>query len=103
VWLPSARGVAEFLAEEARLHRLPSGSLERLRLLAEAAREFENMFFEDGSVDCLGFYVTLWGGVYRVYAVAAYHPRDSREPVIEVLDVGEWVGVERLKRLAARA
>jgi hypothetical protein len=96
VWFPSARGVAEFLAEEARLRRLPLESLERLKQLAEAASEFEGLFFEDG-VECLGYYVLWWGRTYKVYVVVAYH---SSEPVIEVLDVEEWVGVSRAKRLA---
>jgi hypothetical protein len=96
VWLPSARSVAEFLAEEARLRRLPSGSLERLRQLAEAAGEFEGLFFEDG-VECLGYYVLWWGHTYKVYVVVAYH---SSKPFIDVLDIEEWVGVSRAKRLA---
>jgi hypothetical protein len=96
VWFPSARGVAEFLAEEARLGRVDSAALERLMLLAGAAGEFEGLFFEDG-VECLGYYVLWWGRTYRVYVVVAYH---SSEPVIEVLDVEEWVGVSRAKRLA---
>jgi hypothetical protein len=96
VWLPTAKSVAEFLAEEARLRRLPLESLERLKLLAEAASEFESFFFEDG-VECLGYYVLWWGRTYKVYAVVAYH---SSEPIIEVLDIEEWVGVSRAKRLA---
>jgi hypothetical protein len=96
VWLPTARGVAEFLVEEARLRRVDSATLERLRLLAEAAGEFEGLFFEDG-VECLGYYVVWWGGVYRVFVVVAYH---SSEPIIEAMDVEEWVGVSRAKRMA---
>jgi hypothetical protein len=96
VWLPTARSVAEFLAEEARLRRLNSATLERLRLLARAAGEFESLFFEDG-VECLGYYVVWWGYTYKVYVVVAYH---SSEPILEVLDVEEWVGVSRAKRLA---
>jgi hypothetical protein len=38
--------------------------------------------------------------VYRVFVVVAYH---SREPILEVLDVEEWVGVSRAKRLAYSA
>jgi hypothetical protein len=96
VWLPTARGVAEFLAEEARLRRVDSATLERLRLLAEAAGEFEGLFFEDG-VECLGYYVIWWGRTYRVYVVVAYH---SSQPFIEAIDIEEWVGVSRAKRLA---
>jgi hypothetical protein len=96
VWLPTARSVAEFLAEEARLRRLNSAALERLVELARAAGEFEGLFFEDG-VECLGYYVLWWGHTYRVYVVVAYH---SREPIIEAIDIEEWVGVSRAKRLA---
>jgi hypothetical protein len=97
VWFPTARSVAEFLAEEARLRRVDSATLERLRLLAEAASEFEGMFFEGDGVECLGYYVVWWGRTYRVYVVVAYH---SSEPFIEAIDIEEWVGVSRAKRLA---
>jgi len=100
VWLPTARSVAEFLAEEARLRRLPLESLERLRLLVEAAREFEGLFFEDGVEECLGYYVMWWGHTYKVYVVVAYH---SSEPFIEAIDIEEWVSVKRAERLATRA
>jgi hypothetical protein len=100
VWLPTARDVAEFLAEEARLRRIPSGSLERLILLAKAAGEFESIFFDGGEEDNLGYYVIWWGYMYKVYVVVAYH---SSEPFIEAIDIEEWVSVKRAERLAARA
>jgi hypothetical protein len=88
--------VAGFLVEEVRLRRLPLESFERLRLLVEAVREFEGVFFEDG-VDCLGYYVVWWGGCYRVFVVVAY---DSPGGLfIEAVNVEEWVGVARAERL----
>jgi hypothetical protein len=99
VWLPSARGVVEFLAEEARLGRVDSATLERLRRLAGAAGEFESMFFEDGDgVECLGYYVVWWGGCYRVFVVVAYY--SSNGLFIEAIDVEEWVSVKRAGGLA---
>jgi hypothetical protein len=102
VWFPSVRDVAGFLAEEVRLRRIPSGSLERLRLLVEAASEVEGLFFGDGDgeVACLGFYVVRVGHVYKVFVVVAYYSPSG--PYIEAVDVEEWVSVERAKRLAAR-
>jgi hypothetical protein len=88
--------VAGFLVEEVRFRRLSLGSFERLRLLVEAAREFEDVFFEDG-VDCLGYYVVWWGGCYRVFVVVAYH--SSSGLFIEAINVEEWVSVARAKRL----
>lgn len=98
VWLARAGDVVEFLVEESRLRRLSGGVLERVLGLARAVSDFEGLFFEDG-VECLGYYVVWWGGSYRVYVVVAYL---SGEPVIEVVDVEEWVAVSRAKRLAAR-
>jgi hypothetical protein len=92
--------VAEFLAEEARLHRLPLEASERLIRLAKAAMEFEDMFFEGGEEDNLGYYVVWRGYMYKVYVVVAYH---HSQPFIEAIDVEEWVMVSRAKRLAARA
>jgi hypothetical protein len=46
----------------------------------------------------LGYYVVWFGGSYRVFVVVAYY--SSNGPFIEVIDVEEWVGVERAKRLA---
>jgi hypothetical protein len=97
VWLPTAKAVAEFLVEESRLLRVNSATLERLLLLAKAAGEFENVFFGDGEEECLGYYVVWWGGLYRVYVVVGYH---AREPIIEAIDIEEWVSVARAKRLA---
>ena len=99
VWLPTAKSVVEFLAEEVRLRRVNSAVLERLLGLARAASEFETVFFGDGDGDivCLGYYVLWWGGVYKVFVVVAYY---SSEPFIEVMDVEEWVSVERVERLA---
>jgi hypothetical protein len=97
VWLPSARDVGEFLAGEARLRRVPLGSLDRLLLLARAASEFENVFFGDGDAVCLGYYVVWWGGSYRVFVVVAYD--SSGGLFIEAVNVEEWVGVARAKRL----
>jgi hypothetical protein len=97
VWLPSARDVAEFLEEEARLRRLPRGELERLTQLAKAAGEFEGMFFEDGEARCLGYYVLWLGPNYRVYVVVAHH---SSQPIIEAIDIEEWVTVSRARKLA---
>jgi len=98
VWLPSAGDVGEFLAGEARLGRLPFGELDRLLGLARAASEVEGLFFGDGDAVCLGYYVVWFGGSYRVFVVVAYY--SSNGPFIEVVDVEEWVGVERAKRLA---
>jgi hypothetical protein len=94
--------VAGFLVEESRLGRLPRGELDRLLGLAGAASEVEGLFFGDGDgeVACLGFYVVRVGHVYRVFVVVAYY--SSSGPYIEAVDVEEWVGVERAKRLAAR-
>jgi hypothetical protein len=97
VWLPTAKNVAEFLAEEARLHRLPLEASERLILLAKAAMEFEDMFFEGGEEDNLGYYVMWRGHTYKVYVVVAYH---SSQPTIEAIDIEEWVSVAKAKRLA---
>jgi hypothetical protein len=88
--------VAEFLAEESRLRRLPRGELDRLLGLVRAVSGFEDVFFGDG-VDCLGYYVVWWGGCYRVFVVVAY---DSPGGLfIEAVNVEEWVGVARAERL----
>lgn len=100
MWLPTAREVAEFLAEEARLRRLPRGELERLLLLARATSEFEDMFFEGGEEDNLGYYVMWRGSMYKVYVVVAHY---SSEPVIEAIDIEEWVTVSRARKLARLA
>jgi hypothetical protein len=97
VWLPAARDVVGFLVEEVRLGRVDSATLERLLLLARAAGEFESLFFGGGDSVCLGYYVVWWGHTYRVYVVVAYH---SREPVIEAINIEEWVTVSRAKGLA---
>jgi hypothetical protein len=98
VWLPTAKNVAEFLAEEARLHRLPLEASERLIRLAKAAIEFEDMFFEGGEEDNLGYYVMWRGHTYKVYVVVGYN--HEYEPIIEAIDIEEWVSVAKAKRLA---
>jgi hypothetical protein len=91
--------VGGFLAGEAGLGRLPLGELDRLLGLARAASEVEGLFFGDGDgVECLGYYVVWFGGSYRVFVVVAYDSPGG--PFIEVVDVEEWVTVERAKRLA---
>jgi hypothetical protein len=97
VWLPTAKDVAEFLAEEVKLRRIPLESLERLILLAKAASEFESFFFDGGEEDNLGYYVVWRGYMYKVYVVVAYH---SSQPTIEAIDIEEWVSVAKAKRLA---
>jgi len=97
VWLPTAKAVAEFLAEEARFSRLPRGELDRLLGLARAAVEVEDLFFGDGEATCLGYYVLRWGGSFRVYVVVGYY---RSQPFIEAIDVEEWVSVAKAKRLA---
>ena len=99
-WLPRARDVAEFLAEEARIHRLPRGATDRLGQLARAAFEVEELFFGDGDggVACLGYYVVRLGSDYKVYVVVAHH---STQPIIEAVDVEEWATVSRARKLAS--
>jgi hypothetical protein len=102
VWLPRARDVAEFLAEEARLNKLPRGATDRLVQLAKATSEIEELFFEDGDGEaaCLGYYVVRLGS-YKVYVVVAHYPRSyPGEPVIEIVDVEEWAAVARAEQLA---
>jgi len=98
VWLPRARDVGEFLAEEARIHRLPRNAADRLVKLARAAVEVEDLFFGDGEVACLGYYVVRLGGSYKVYVVVAYY--SSGGPLIEAVDVEEWATVSRARQLA---
>jgi hypothetical protein len=99
VWLPRARDVAEFLAEEARLNKLPRYATDRLMQLARAASEVEDLFFGDGDgeAECLGYYVVRLGSGYKVLVVVAYH---SSNLVVEVIDVEEWAAVARAKQLA---
>jgi hypothetical protein len=97
VWLPRAGGVVGFLAGEAGLGGLWGGGFDRLLGLVGVAGGFESMFFGGGDgVVCLGYYVVWWGHTYRVYVVVAYH---SREPVIEAINIEEWVTVSRAKGL----
>jgi hypothetical protein len=100
VWLPRAGDVAEFLAEEARLNKLPRGELERLKQLAKAASEVEGLFFGDGDCEVanLGYYVVRLGSNYKVYVVVAYH---SSNLIIEAVDVEEWAAVSRARKLAS--
>ena len=103
MWLPRAVDVSEFLAEEARLRRLPRNASERLMQLAKAAGEVEELFFGDGDgeVECLGFYVVRLGSGYRVYVVVAHYPRRyPGEPTIEVINIEEWAAVSRARQLA---
>jgi len=99
VWLPRARDVAEFLAEEVRLRRLPRNASERLISLARATGEVEELFFGDGDgeVANLGYYVVRLGHTYKVFVVVAYH---SSKTIIEAVDVEEWATVSRAKQLA---
>jgi hypothetical protein len=101
VWLPRARDVAEFLAEEARLDRLPRYATDRLMQLAKATSEVEELFFEDGDGEatCLGYYVVRLGHTYKVYVVVAYHTGNPGV-AIEAIDVEEWAAVARAKQLA---
>jgi len=74
VWLPTAKAVAEFLAEEARFSRLPRGELDRLLGLARAAIEVRGPGSSgdgDGEAVCLGYYVRTVGCSFRVYVVVA--------------------------------
>jgi len=101
-WLPRARDVAEFLAEEARIHRLPRGATDRLMQLARAASEVEDLFFGDGDCEVknLGYYVVRLGNSYKVFVVVAYHTGNPGV-VIEVVDVEEWAAVSRARQLAS--
>ena len=101
-WLPRAGDVAEFLAEEARIHRLPRGATDRLGQLARATFEVEELFFGDGDggVACLGYYVVRLGNDYKVYVVVAYHSSKTGV-VIEAVDVEEWAAVSRARKLAS--
>jgi hypothetical protein len=101
VWLPRAGDVAEFLAEEARLNKLPRNATERIMHLARAASEVEGLFFEDGDgeAECLGYYVVRLGNGYKVYVVVAYHTGNPGV-VIEAIDVEEWAAVARAEQLA---
>jgi hypothetical protein len=99
VWLPRAVDVAEFLAEEARLRRLPRGVADRLVQLARAAVEVEDLFFEDAEAVNLGYYVVRLGSTYKVYVVVAYHTGNPGV-VIEAIDIEEWAAVSRARQLA---
>jgi hypothetical protein len=100
-WLPRARDVAEFLSEEARIHRLPRYATDRLMQLARAASEVEELFFEDGDGEaaCLGYYVVRLGHTYKVFVVVAYHT-ENPGVAIEAIDIEEWATVARARQLA---